>query len=922
LVAKLVDHQIGEKDGLAWVQGTCAGGTRHASKMMRLDLLGLDLDTGEDIDHVISNVQKQGWAAIIYSTHSHMRTVSTVRKDDVVKHFKLPDDVSPTTEHAIAYLRETKGVKPDILDGATMTGEDYTDEGLSLFLQLTKPWPKFRIVLFLREPYFVGKQGNTHSAGVRKWHSIVRGAAQMLGVTADASCLDPSRLYFYGRHADDAEHCVHVVNGEPVDVATIPRIGETKRRSVVADNPYSIASAEMGGGDRRTYQTPGLGQFLGKNWRFLEADNLLMRLDEGGDRGSREGPGRHHTCPNESSHGDAGNADDRGCFVVNSSDNDGKGFILKCMHAGCAHLDRFAMVDLACVAAGIQDAEELEPNLAVFDEEDEGVEGAVAPAKIAPYANEAEAKAAIAPLMLGDGSGASEIVQRVVASNMSRVITEGLITQVSKKTKISKKLLSATAQAAATEEEDDTGSAYNDGEIVKALREMNRTYAVCEAGSKVRILREFPGDRSRPAKLMEIDGITTTLANKKVPVADGNGNTKLVPIFKLWREWPERRTYSGVEFEPDLKASSEGYYNYWRGFAVEPADGDWVLLHDHIKSTICHDNLEWYNWVMTWCAQLVQQPGVKLGSSVVICGKKGTGKSKLFDWLRKLFAPHSLKVSQRTHVTGHFNAHQSNIVLLVCEEAFWAGDQPSGGALKDMITSNTMMVEAKGIDAISTSNYVRPVFISNESWVVPAGLEDERRYFVLEARDTNRGDRAYFGAIDEQMESGGLEAMAKFFMEWVPPNGDWGILRSPPVTPWLEDQARESVNDVEHFLINMVEDGTVRLGKGLDEETKELNRTSETRLPYRLLRDALEEAISRRRGHPPKNISGAILAAAATIMPGALIGNSRPFDVGLDGKPVYKLSQRCFVIPPLDSIRKMTKRGLEVDLEKVANANP
>jgi hypothetical protein len=57
-------------------------------------------------------------------------------------------------------------------------------------------------------------------------------------------------------------------------------------------------------------------------------------------------------------------------------------------------------------------------------------------------------------------------------------------------------------------------------------------------------------------------------------------------------------------------------------------------------------------------------------------------------------------------------------------------------------------------------------------------------------------------------------------------------------------------------------------------------------------------------------------------MPGALIGNSRPFDVGLDGKPVYKLSQRCFVIPPLDSIRKMTKRGLEVDLEKVANANP
>ena len=42
--------------------------------------------------------------------------------------------------------------------------------------------------------------------------------------------------------------------------------------------------------------------------------------------------------------------------------------------------------------------------------------------------------------------------------------------------------------------------------------------------------------------------------------------------------------------------------------------------------------------------------------------------------------------------------------------------------------------------------------------MVPASI-DERRWAVFEALDIHQGDRAYFRAIVEQMESGGLAAM-------------------------------------------------------------------------------------------------------------------------------------------------------------------
>jgi energy-coupling factor transporter ATP-binding protein EcfA2 len=157
---------------------------------------------------------------------------------------------------------------------------------------------------------------------------------------------------------------------------------------------------------------------------------------------------------------------------------------------------------------------------------------------------------------------------------------------------------------------------------------------------------------------------------------------------------------------------------------------------------------------MTWLAQLFQRPDSKPGSTVVITGEKGTGKSTLFDYVNQLLGRHGITVSQRKQIVGQFNGHLATTLLMVCEEAFWAADPQAEGVLKDMITNKSVLIEKKGYDPIQSMNYTRLALISNSEWVVPASLKDERRFFVLRCSNARQGDLDFFGASASRWRRG------------------------------------------------------------------------------------------------------------------------------------------------------------------------
>ena len=40
-----------------------------------------------------------------------------------------------------------------------------------------------------------------------------------------------------------------------------------------------------------------------------------------------------------------------------------------------------------------------------------------------------------------------------------------------------------------------------------------------------------------------------------------------------------------------------------------------------------------------------------------------------------LYGPHFIQISQASHLTGHFNSHLKDKLLVYADEAFWAGDK-------------------------------------------------------------------------------------------------------------------------------------------------------------------------------------------------------------------------------------------------------
>jgi hypothetical protein len=814
LVNLLSIHKQGEKDGECLLQGSVIDGERRANAIRHLDILMLDLDTGESLEDVLAKIERLGLLAVVWTTHSHMKPVSEVKKDEVLKW--LGNDKMVITEKEVCgYFLDRKRYRPHILAGAKLLPTEHTKDGVMLRLQ-HEPMPKFRVLFLLKDRFVIADRHNSPKASVQEWKERYAGASKMLEAFFDRSCVDPSRLMFTPRHPKGGQFEIHILGGQPLDIEMCDRVTAEELRTPVSLSPWEKAAQAMGAG-RGDYKTTSMSWFFGKYGNRFEIDDFLLEMDPDGNRGPRpSGPGRTHKCPNDDAHTDAGNEEDKGFFCVNASESelDTGGCVARCSHDSCSTLDRINFVDLICVREGIEDATELKKWVALTDEDEEegDAAGEDKPAEeepvpvLEPFKSSGAAKLAISKITKNDDDAAIDIARRVgVSGDLTAGQVDALKTLLAKHSGLSKRAIDVEIKKGRADHapKAERAKAPMDDDVMGQLAALNREFAAIIIGPKFKIVK-------KPLVAGEIPAIWDVetfhhMRNQKIAIPDRDGNMKMMPVSKMWIDWEERNSFEGgVVFEPS-GGGKDNAYNLWNGYAVQRARGDWSLLRGHILDNICQGNEEYFSWLMTWMAQMVQQPGLKLGSSVVIRGKRGTGKSKMFEWLAKALAPYAITVSQRNHITGNFNAHQSGIILMVCEEAFWAGDPQASGVLKNLITSDEMMMEKKGLDAVKVSNYARLAMVSNEKWVVPVGLEDERRFFVLECGDGRRKDIAFFRAVDEQMKDGGLEAMAWELGTWKPEGNNWAILRDPPVTQELVNQGLHSMDPADQFFINLVD---------------------------------------------------------------------------------------------------------------------
>lgn len=347
-------------------------------------------------------------------------------------------------------------------------------------------------------------------------------------------------------------------------------------------------------------------------------------------------------------------------------------------------------------------------------------------------------------------------------------------------------------------------------EVEPEIAELNKQFFVVgNDGGKCRVVhfeeRYFEKDQTRLVMvLMSFEDFRNWLMNRLIQVGTTqDGKPIMQPLGKYWLSHPQRRQYDRIDFVPGVDLPPN-VYNLWRGYNYEPKQGSWKLMKDHIKRILANNDEEAFLYIMRWVAWAVQNPADPAEVALVFRGGKGTGKGTLCRWVKNIFGQHGLQIFSSKHISGRFNGHLRDCVLLFADEAIAPNDKDSESILKGMLTEPMIPIEGKGRDIIQAPNHLHVVMASNSKWVIPA-TADERRFAVFDVSNEVAQRKDYFGPLHQEMENGGASAMLYDLLHM--DLGDWHPRDGIPSNQALQDQRIQSLEGADSIWFDCLWNG-------------------------------------------------------------------------------------------------------------------
>ncbi len=338
--------------------------------------------------------------------------------------------------------------------------------------------------------------------------------------------------------------------------------------------------------------------------------------------------------------------------------------------------------------------------------------------------------------------------------------------------------------------------------IEALLHKMNEQYSVILRGSQVLVMRYWIGEdgKSKMVLLKKMDFLVWQ-ENNRIWVDEEDDKTKLVVVAKRWLEWRDRRNYEEVYFEPQ-GAVYPLRFNLWRGFAFpdpSPA-GEFNLFLEHIENNICSGDEALYAWVMAWLADLFQKPAYKPGTAIVLRGKMGIGKGVFANHIGVLLGIHYMSITQPSQLTGKFNGHMTDKILMFVDEGWWNDERNGMGTLNALITEPKIAAEMKGKDVIYIDNFTRFIIAANADRIVQTGLKDERRMGMLDVSEAHLQDKPYFAAIENQLKANNNAGYKALLNHLLTMPYDESLPRTIPETQALQDHRLYSMPEEVKWL--------------------------------------------------------------------------------------------------------------------------
>ena len=268
-------------------------------------------------------------------------------------------------------------------------------------------------------------------------------------------------------------------------------------------------------------------------------------------------------------------------------------------------------------------------------------------------------------------------------------------------------------------------------------------------------------DNGTPTFIQKIKNVhAKTFSIQYLNNKDMNKSLKMIKLFKnkegkyetaysAFERHASKFAISGVKFvsdEADIFSTFQGLKYKVNEEVNEKLINPFLNL---IYEVICVSDNEIYEYVLNWISNMIQNPGVKNETALVLKGLQGIGKNTFTDVICEILAGYSENnVTEMNELTGNFNSVVEDKMLIVLNELKNHGEERMANfnALKSIITDKTIRINEKNQPRRTSENVANFIFCTNNAYPVKIEAGD-RRYVVLTASEKYKNNFDYWNEI-------------------------------------------------------------------------------------------------------------------------------------------------------------------------------
>ena len=259
-------------------------------------------------------------------------------------------------------------------------------------------------------------------------------------------------------------------------------------------------------------------------------------------------------------------------------------------------------------------------------------------------------------------------------------------------------------------------------------------------------------------------------------------------FIKKWTENNDYiRKYTNMDIFPDSSKCPKDWFNLWipfefekhvEGFEFNPVCEKTSFILNHIK-ILCNNQLDVYDYVLKYIAQMIQFPAVK---SIVptFISKQGAGKGTLLKLLSRMLG--SNKVTETSNpsrdVWGNFNSMMVNSFLVNLNELSKKETVEAEGQIKTLSTDSTLIINQKGVNQFKTASHHRFIITTNKEDPLNT-TGDDRRNIIIRSSDEKCGDKKYFETINKYLDDDLVIKNIYVYFKQIPEMDKFGLLPIP-----------------------------------------------------------------------------------------------------------------------------------------------